>query len=126
MTPQALLQLWRARWSKPEGLALRIPYSQGRMVVWMQRLAQSQFWSLPGIALVCGASALALLLLAPEVELSSNSQIVWGALLLAGAIQARRWEGLQFTLLLGGAQPGGRAAVFLLAHGQHPVSLRGC
>ena len=102
MTPQALLQLWRARWSKPEGLALRIPYSQGRMVVWMQRLAQSQFWSLPGVALVCGASALALLLLAPEVELSSNSQIVWGALLLAGAIQARRWEGLQFTLLLGG------------------------
>ena len=96
-----LLLLWRARWGKPSGAALR-PYAQGVVVKWMQRLIQSGFWRVPGFSLVAWCMCLSVLILTPTVQLSDNSQIFWGAMLVAFAAGARRYEGWVYALALGG------------------------
>lgn len=100
MTPMRLLLLWRVRWGKPGSAAL-MPYAQGAVVKWMQRLLESGFWSVPGFSALSWAMCVCALLLTPLVQLSDNSQIVWGAMLLAFAMGARRYEGRVYALMLG-------------------------
>lgn len=101
MTPMRLLLLWRVRWGKPGSATLR-PYAQGVVVKWMEWLIQSDFWSVPGFSVLSWGMCVSVLVLTPIVQLSDNSQIVWGAMLLAFAMGARRYEGHVYALMLGG------------------------
>lgn len=100
MNPQLLLSLWRERWGKAQSAEFSLPYAQGKLTQWTQRVSNAALWRVPaatGSIVVFSLMALALLVCA---DLSLNSQIIYSAVVVTGALYARRFEGRLISLVL--------------------------
>lgn len=100
MTPATLLHLWRDRWHKPLHPDHSVPMVHGRISRWAMDLARSENWGLPGLSAFVLCTAMATMLIAATVGLTTNSQIVLGWALVGFAIYLRRHRGQVFGLAL--------------------------